>query len=134
MGVSLHGLLTNTSLMRKLHIGLLFPQDALSFSLLFLSQLFVKTSENSKRGSFCVCESGQQPLGMVRAKCVETPNPFLVARLPSDREKECWRAIGTSGSDQVTQPCKNPREDAFCRGSYVTLALRTLGRKGKSVI
>lgn len=58
MGVLLHGLLTNTRLVRKLHMGLLFPQDALPFLLLFLSQFFffffVKMSENNTRGSFCV--------------------------------------------------------------------------------
>lgn len=37
MGVPLHGLLTNTSLMRKLHIGLLLPQDALPFFLVLLT-------------------------------------------------------------------------------------------------
>lgn len=55
------------------------------------------------------CESGQQPLGMVRARCVETPTPFSVVRLPSDRERECWGAIGTSGSDQVTPALQEPK-------------------------
>lgn len=104
MGVPLWGLLTNTRLMRRLHAGLLHPQEALPFSLLFLSQFFVETSENNTRGSLCVCVSGQQPLSKARARCVETPKLFLVVRLPSDARTGCQQAICTPGSDQVAQP------------------------------
>lgn len=73
MGVPRYRLPTNSRLMRKLHMALLLPQDALPFFLLFLSQ-FLSKWVRIVHVRVAVGESSQQLLSMVRARCAETPN------------------------------------------------------------
>ena len=124
MGVPLHDLPTNPRLLRKLHIALLLPQNALPFFHLFLSQ-FLSKRMRIVHVRVPVCESGQQPLGMVRVRCAKTPKPSL----PSETEKECW--VPHESQDQIRspQPFRAPRDCAFCAVANVMSALQILGRK-----
>lgn len=76
MGVPLRGLPTNSRPRRELQSALC-PQDALPLSLLFLSQ-FLPKCVRITHVRVSVCESGQQPLGTLRARCAGTPKPSLL--------------------------------------------------------
>lgn len=130
MGVPRYRLPTNPRLMRKLHMALLLPQDALPFFLLFLSQ-FLSKWVRIVHVRAAVCEPSQQLLSMVRARCAETPNLSWLLGCPLRLKGSAgvpYESGIRSGRPSLAGP---PKRVCFVEGlMWLELSKYLGGRKG----